>query len=132
MVGTTAGGTIRPARRKALTTLARRSFRRCRTYPTIEARTTSNDTEATVMVRLLRIALRRMRSLASNTALKFSSPCHSEGRDNPSSEASLRLFIAVTKMKRNGMTKTRMTTATARMSSQARFNHVMLQAPFGA
>src|SRR5690349_10165916 len=59
IVGTTASGTISPARTKKLTRPVSREARRCNTQPTIAARTTQTVTDTTVTMVLLMNAVTR-------------------------------------------------------------------------
>ena len=72
MVGTTAGGMIRPASTNALTTFAIRSRRRSSTNPAIEHTMTMIVTDATVRIRLFFVAVWSMLLRAVSTSVRFS------------------------------------------------------------
>src|SRR6478736_7265733 len=120
IVGTTAGGMIKPARKSPLTRAATRSLRRWITKAIIDARKTVIATDTTVRIRLLRSAVIMMPFRSLRTAWRFSTIFQSVGHEKSRDDASAWVFAAVTTMKMNGTMNTMTAIDSATRSTQYR------------
>jgi hypothetical protein len=129
MVGTTAGGMIRPERTRKLIHPFHRDWRRWSTQPTIAASTTMIATDPTVTRVLFTNARTTVPSRVCSTSRRLSKKTNSVGQLNSRSEDSCCVLNAVTTMNANGTRKTTTETVIAMMPTTRSRVRVALTGP---